>query len=89
MTTSFNVGLFGKADISPKNVAMSSTSGVSNFGFRFPEQNSLSSTKNTNTIETDDDLWDQQIEADFLSGKFDQLIKEAREEYTQGKAIEI
>lgn len=88
MTTSFNVGLFGKANISPKNIAVSSNSGVSNFGFRFPEESSLSPIKNINVVD-DNEVWDEQIKVDFLSGKFNQLIKEAREEFTQGKAIEI
>jgi hypothetical protein len=89
MTTSFNAGLFGKANISHKSIAVRSNSGVSNFGFRFSEENGLFSIQENNIAATDDEVWDEQIKADFLSGKFNQLIKKAREEFTQGKAIEI
>jgi DNA-binding transcriptional MerR regulator len=34
---------------------------------------------------SDNEIWEEQIEADFLSGKFDQLIKEARKEFSQRK----
>jgi hypothetical protein len=37
----------------------------------------------------DDRMWDEQIAADFHSGKFQGLIDRAREELTQGKAREI
>lgn len=89
MTTSFNAGLFGKADISHNNIAVRSNSGVSNFGFRFSEVSDLFPIQKNDMATTDDEVWDEQIKADFLSGKFNQLIKKAREEFTQGKAIEI
>lgn len=40
-------------------------------------------------IQLEDELWDQQIRADFQTGKFNQLIEKAREEFAQGKAIEL
>ncbi len=89
MTTSFNAGLFGKANVSSNNISVRSNSGVSNFGFRFSEERGLFSNTNTVVTETDNEIWDEQIKVDFLCGKFNQLIKEAREEFTQGKAIEI
>lgn len=33
--------------------------------------------------------WDKQIEEDFESGKLDHLIKQARQEFRQGKCQEI
>ena len=39
--------------------------------------------------DTDNEVWDGQIKADFLTGKFDQSIKEAQEEFTKGNAVEI
>jgi hypothetical protein len=39
--------------------------------------------------EFENDLWDQQIEADFKAGKFARLIDEARKEFAQGKAREL
>lgn len=89
MTTSFNAGLFGKADISHGSISVRSNSGVLNFGFRFSKESDLFPIQTTEIATTDDEAWDEQIKADFLSGKFNQLIKKAREEFTQGKAIEI
>jgi len=40
-------------------------------------------------IQLEDELWDQQIRADFQTGKFNRLIEKAREEFAQGKAIEL
>lgn len=40
-------------------------------------------------LELDDQLWDQQISADFKAGKRQRLIDEAREEFAQGKAREL
>uniref|UniRef100_Q3APP8 Uncharacterized protein n=1 Tax=Chlorobium chlorochromatii (strain CaD3) TaxID=340177 RepID=Q3APP8_CHLCH len=34
----------------------------------------------------DNDYWDQQIATDFRQGKFEQLIKKARQEFAEGKA---
>jgi hypothetical protein len=34
-------------------------------------------------------LWDKQIEADFESGKLDHLIKQARQEFREGKCQQI
>ncbi|MEC4814961.1 MAG: hypothetical protein SAK29_17025 [Scytonema sp. PMC 1069.18] len=34
-------------------------------------------------------LWDKQIEEDFESGKLDHLIKQARQEFREGKCQEI
>ncbi len=34
-------------------------------------------------------LWDQQIKADYKAGKFDKLIEKARAEMDQGKAREL
>ena len=34
-------------------------------------------------------LWDKQIEEDFESGKLDHLIKQARQEFKEGKCQEI
>ena len=40
-------------------------------------------------LQLEDELWDQQISADFKTGKFDRLIEKARAEFTQGKAREL
>ena len=40
-------------------------------------------------LQLEDDLWDQQISADFKAGKFDRLIEKARAEFAQGKAREL
>ena len=40
-------------------------------------------------IQLEDELWDQQIRSDFQTGKFNRLIEKAREEFAQGKAIEL
>ena len=40
-------------------------------------------------LQLEDDLWDQQISADFKAGKFDKLIEKARAEFAQGKAREL
>lgn len=40
-------------------------------------------------LKLEDDLWDQQISADFKAGKFDRLIEKARSEFAQGKAREL
>lgn len=40
-------------------------------------------------LQLEDDLWDQQISADFKAGKFDKLIQEARTEFAQVKAREL
>jgi len=37
----------------------------------------------------EDELWDQQISADFKAGKFNKLIEKARAEFAQGKAREL
>ncbi|MFP4031656.1 MAG: hypothetical protein ACLFRG_20245 [Desulfococcaceae bacterium] len=37
----------------------------------------------------DADIWDEQIESDAAAGKFDELAKEALEEYKTGKSKEI
>ena len=37
----------------------------------------------------DADLWDKEIEEDYLSGKLDNLISEANQDYQEGKATEI
>ena len=55
----------------------------------FSEESYLSPKKDPDILKIDDKDWDEQIKVDFLSGKFNQLIKKAREEFTQGKAIEI
>jgi hypothetical protein len=89
MANSFNVGLSGKADVSSRNIAVRSSSGVSNFGFRFSEESHSSPNKKSDILEIDDKDWDEQIKVDFLAGKFNQLVKKAREEFTQGKAVEI
>lgn len=39
--------------------------------------------------EFENEVWDQQIKADFNAGKFKELIATAREEFAQGKAREI
>jgi len=40
-------------------------------------------------IQHEEELWDQQIRADFQTGKFNRLIEKAQEEFAQGKAIEL
>jgi len=40
-------------------------------------------------LKLEDDLWDQQISADFKTGKFDRLIEKARSEFAHGKAREL
>lgn len=40
-------------------------------------------------LQLEDDLWDQQISADFKAGKFNKLIEKARAEFAQGKAREL
>lgn len=92
MTTSFkllDVGFFENADIYSENIAMKGSFSVSTFGYRFSEESHLFESKDLNILEGDDNDWDEQIKVDFLSGKFNQLIKKAREEFAQGKAIEI
>ena len=37
----------------------------------------------------DADLWDEDIEEDYQSGKLDDLISEAIQDYQEGKATEI
>ncbi len=37
----------------------------------------------------ENERWDQQIQADFQSGKFDKLIENARQEFSQGQAREL
>ena len=37
----------------------------------------------------DADLWDEEIEEDYHSGKLDDLISEAIQDYQEGKATEI
>ena len=37
----------------------------------------------------ENDLWDQQIQADFKAGKFGNLINDARNEFAQGKVREL
>jgi hypothetical protein len=39
--------------------------------------------------EFSESLWDKQIEEDFESGKLDHLIKQARQEFREGKCQEI
>ena len=40
-------------------------------------------------FQLEDELWDQQISADFKAGKFNKLIEKARAEFAQGKAREL
>ena len=40
-------------------------------------------------LRLEDELWDQQISADFKAGKFDKLIEKARSEFAQGKEREL
>lgn len=40
-------------------------------------------------LQLEDELWDQQISADFKAGKFDRHIEKARAEFAQGKAREL
>lgn len=40
-------------------------------------------------LQLEDELWDQQISANFKAGKFNRLIEKAREEFAQGKAREL
>ncbi len=40
-------------------------------------------------IQLEDELWDRQIRSDFKTGKFNRLTEKAREEFVQGKAIEL
>ena len=40
-------------------------------------------------FQLEDDLWDQQISADFKAGKFDKIIQKARAEFAEGKAREL
>lgn len=40
-------------------------------------------------LDENDGLWEKQISQDAKSGKFDQLIKKAHEEFEDGEAIEI
>ena len=40
-------------------------------------------------LQLEDDLWDQQIRADFKAGKFNRLIERAQTEFAQGKAREL
>lgn len=40
-------------------------------------------------LELENELWDKQIAADFRAGKFNRLIKNAREEFVQGQAREL
>jgi hypothetical protein len=40
-------------------------------------------------LQFEDELWDQQISADFKAGKFNKLIEKARMEFAQGKAREL
>lgn len=40
-------------------------------------------------LQLEDDLWDQQISADFKAGRLNRLIDKARAEYAQGRAREL
>ena len=40
-------------------------------------------------LDYDAELWDEEIEADYHSGKLDKFISEAIEDFQQGKASEI
>jgi len=40
-------------------------------------------------LELEDELWDQQISADFKAGKLNRLIAKAQAEFAQGKAKEL
>lgn len=40
-------------------------------------------------LELENELWDKQIASDFLAGKFNKLIKNAREEFAQGQVREL
>lgn len=40
-------------------------------------------------FQLEDELWDQQISADFKAEKFNKLIEKARAEFAQGKAREL
>jgi hypothetical protein len=40
-------------------------------------------------FEIENERWDKQIAADFHAGKFNQLIKNAKEEFAQGKARQL
>lgn len=37
----------------------------------------------------ENELWDNQIKSDFQAGKFNRLIKKARDEFAQGKVREL
>jgi len=37
-------------------------------------------------FEIENEIWDKQIASDFNAGKFNQLIKNAKDEFAQGKA---
>ncbi|NJK64104.1 MAG: hypothetical protein HC921_16720 [Synechococcaceae cyanobacterium SM2_3_1] len=37
----------------------------------------------------ENERWDQQIQSDFQSGRFDKLIENARQEFSQGHAREL
>ena len=39
--------------------------------------------------EFENTLWDQQIEADFKAGKFNQMIEKARVEFARGQVKEL
>lgn len=40
-------------------------------------------------VEYEHDIWDKQIQSDFQSGKFHNLIHNAKKEYNDGKAQEL
>ena len=40
-------------------------------------------------FQLEDELWDQQISADFKAGKFNRLIEKARAEFAQGETREL
>ncbi len=40
-------------------------------------------------FEIENEIWDKQIASDFNAGKFNQLIKNAKDEFAQGKARQL
>lgn len=40
-------------------------------------------------LQLEDERWDQQISADFKTGKFNKLIEKAKTEFAQGKTREL
>ncbi len=40
-------------------------------------------------LQLENELWDKQIKSDFQAGKFNRLIKKARDEFAHGKVREL